>query len=113
MRIACMFVIVLCAAALLAAPAPLKKAEVRYAKDVPVLIKGLAVPLKADTASVEKFVTIQWSVYSVDCPTFGGSVPRFTKPEAASRYRAVASTVTSPPTFVSKFTAAEVFAALR
>lgn len=60
MRIACMFVIVLCAAALLAAPAPLKKAEVRYAKDVPVLIKGLAVPLKADTASVEKFVTTEF-----------------------------------------------------
>ncbi|HOW50554.1 MAG TPA: hypothetical protein PLV42_00770 [bacterium] len=55
MRIATMFLVIMCATALLAAT-PLKKAEVRYAKDVPVMVKGLNVPLKADAASVEKFV---------------------------------------------------------
>ncbi len=56
MRNAMVFVIILSLTALLAA-APLKKAEVRFVKDIPVMVKGLTVPLKADSASVEKFVT--------------------------------------------------------
>ncbi|HNT27831.1 MAG TPA: hypothetical protein PKH10_06615 [bacterium] len=39
-----------------AAPSAIKKAQVRYDRGTPVMVTGLQVPLKADAATVEKFV---------------------------------------------------------
>ncbi len=55
MRTTVLFVIVLSCSILLAA-SPFKRAEVKFTKDVPVMITGLNAPLKAEPKAVEKFI---------------------------------------------------------
>lgn len=58
MRRTIVFILITGLTALLfaAAPSALKKAQVRYDKGIPVMVTGLQVPLKANAATVEKFV---------------------------------------------------------
>jgi len=56
MRSILVLVIVLSCSLLLAA-SPFKRAEVKFVKDVPAMVKGINALLKAEPAAVEKFIT--------------------------------------------------------